>query len=177
MGSHCPPRGKKIHIPQGGLWPTQMPRVGELPLRTLYQGCWNLAGLGGPTNWICLAGGQNSPPSQGWKAQGNLPRKSGLPFLVPAVRSKVFPGQGYTAPPVPKCLTWNVFLPDELSYQDVWQQPFLFNCGLGPRITVLGGEIQPASWPRFPPLGESVLELRERVKEHVVFLNKMSSRA
>ena len=40
-------------------------------------------------------------------------------FSIPAVRSKVFLGQGYTVPPAPKCLTQNVFLPDELSYQDV----------------------------------------------------------
>ena len=38
---------------------------------------------------------------------------------IPEVRSRVFPGQDYTAPPAPKCLTCNVFLPDELSYQDV----------------------------------------------------------
>ena len=46
-------------------------------------------------------------------------------FSIPAVRSRVFPGQGYTAPPAPRCLTQNVFLPDELSYQDMQQQPFL----------------------------------------------------
>ena len=40
-------------------------------------------------------------------------------FLILAIRRKVFPGQGYTAPHAPKCLTWNVFLPDELSYQDM----------------------------------------------------------
>ena len=40
-------------------------------------------------------------------------------FSIPAVRSKVLLSQGYTVPPAPRCLTWSVFLPDDLSYQDV----------------------------------------------------------
>ena len=46
-------------------------------------------------------------------------------FSIPAVRSKAFLGQGYTVPPAPWCLTRYVFLPNNLSYQDVPQQPFL----------------------------------------------------
>ena len=40
-------------------------------------------------------------------------------FSISEVRSRVFLGQGYTTPPAPMCLTWNMFLPDELSYQDM----------------------------------------------------------
>ena len=40
-------------------------------------------------------------------------------FLIPEVRSRVFPGQDYSAPSAPKCLTQNVLLMDELLYQDV----------------------------------------------------------
>ena len=54
-----------------------------------------------------------------------LSQKIHASFSIPAVRSKVFWNQGYTTPPTPKCLTQNVFLPDELSYQAVQQQPFL----------------------------------------------------
>ena len=54
-----------------------------------------------------------------------LAQKIWASFSIPAVRSKVFLGQGYTAPLAPKCLTQNVFLLDELSYQDIQQQPFL----------------------------------------------------
>ena len=50
-----------------------------------------------------------------WK----LAQKICFSFSIPAVRSRVFLGQGYTALPAPKCLIWNVFLLDELSYQDV----------------------------------------------------------
>ena len=35
------------------------------------------------------------------------------------------PRSGVCCTPAPKCLTWNVFLPDEMSYQDMCQQPFL----------------------------------------------------
>ena len=41
------------------------------------------------------------------------------------VRCKAFPGQGYTAPPALRCITRNLFLPIDLSYQDVQQQPLL----------------------------------------------------
>ena len=47
----------------------------SLPSRMLKPG-W----IGGPTKWICLIGGQNSLPSQGWSTHGNLLRKSTSPF-------------------------------------------------------------------------------------------------
>ena len=46
-------------------------------------------------------------------------------FSIPEVRCEAFPGQGYTVPPAPKCITRNLFLPDDLSYQDIQQQSFL----------------------------------------------------
>ena len=61
--------------------------------------------------------GVEDPQKLTWKIQAS--------FLIPEVTNRVFLGQDYTTPPAPKCLTWNVFLPDELSYQDVQQQPFL----------------------------------------------------
>ena len=61
---------------------------------------------------------------------------------IPKVRSRVFPRHDYTVPPAPKCLTQNVFLLDELSYQDVQQQPFLPNYCLCPRVAVLGRKTQ-----------------------------------
>ena len=62
-------------------------------------------------------------------------------FLIPEVRSWVFLRQDYTIPPAPKCLTQNMFLPDKLSYQDVWQQPFLLSlmpedCSIGQRNSI-----------------------------------------
>ena len=61
----------------------------------------------------------------GVKDPWKLAQKIHASFSISAVRSRVFLGQGYNVPPAPKCLTQNVFLPDELSYQDMQQQPFL----------------------------------------------------
>ena len=46
-------------------------------------------------------------------------------FSIPKVRMRTHLEQKYTAPPAPKCLNRNAFLPDELAYQDVRQQPIL----------------------------------------------------
>ena len=90
-------------------------------------------------------------------------------FLIPAVRSKVFLGQGYTAPPAPRCLTQSVFLPDELSYEDVWQQPFLLTVAYAQGLQYWAERLNPPADLDFCPLVRSVLELKERVKEHIVF--------
>ena len=93
-------------------------------------------------------------------------------FLIPEVRSRVFLGQGYTAPPALKCLAWNMFLPDELSYQDVRQQPFLLTVAYAWGLQYWAEILNPPVDPDFHPLVRSVLELREMVKEHVVFSKK-----
>ena len=90
-------------------------------------------------------------------------------FSIPAVRSRVFPGQGYTTPPAPKCLTWNVFLPDELSYQDMQQHPFLLTVAYVQGLQYWVERLNLPVDPDFCPLVRSVLEFKERVKEHVVF--------
>ena len=54
-----------------------------------------------------------------------LAQKICTSFLIPAVRCETFSFQEYTAPSAPKCLTRNMFLPDDPSYQDIWQQPLL----------------------------------------------------
>ena len=83
---------------------------------------------------------------------------------IPNVRSKVFLGQDYTAPPAPKCLTWNVFLPNELSYQDVWQQPFLLTIPYAQGLQYWVEKLHPPENPDFHPLARSVIELKEREK-------------
>ena len=114
--------------------------------------------MGRPTNWICHVGGENLQPSKIWAS-----------FLIPKVRSRVFLGQDYTTPPAPKCLTWNVFLPDELSYQDVQQQPFLLTVAYAQGLQYQGEKLNLPENPDFCPLARSVIELKERVKEHVMF--------
>ena len=48
-----------------------------------------------------------------------LAQKIHTSFLILLVRCETFPGQEYTVPPAPKCLTRNMFLPDDLYYQDI----------------------------------------------------------
>ena len=100
-----------------------------------------------------------------WK----LTQKIWASFSIPEVRSRVFLGQDYTTPPAPKCLTWNVFLPDELSYQDVQQQPFLLTVAYAQGLRYWVEKLNLPEDPDFCPLLRSVIELKERVKEHVVF--------
>ena len=90
---------------------------------------------------------------------------------IPNVRSRVSLGQDYTMPPAPKCLTWNAFLPDELSYQDVWQQPFLLTVTHAWGLQYWAEKLNLPESPDFCPLVGSVIELREMVKEHVMFTN------
>ena len=124
--------------------------------------------IGGPANWTHLAGGWNSLPSQGWKTQRNLLGKSWLHFWFQRLEPG-FPGPRYTAPPASKCLTQNVFLPDELSYKDVQQQPFLLTMAYAQGLQYWVERFNPPEDPDFCPLARSVLELRERVKEHIIF--------
>ena len=48
-----------------------------------------------------------------------LAQKICASFLIPAVRCETFPGQEYTMPPAPKCLTRGRFIPNDSSYLDV----------------------------------------------------------
>ena len=124
---------------------------------------WQACQLDMPCWWMELTA------IPGWKTHGNLPRRYGPPFLIPEVRSRVFPGQGYTAPPAPKCLTWNMFLPDELSCQDIRQQPFLLTVAYAQGLQYLAEILNLPVDPDFCPLVRSVLDLKEVVKEHMVF--------
>ena len=62
-----------------------------------------------------------------------------------------------------------MFLPDELSYQNVWQQPFLLTVAYAQGLQYWVERLNLPEDPDFCPLARSVIELRERVKEHVIF--------
>ena len=127
---------------------------------------WQAHQLDMPCWWMELTAipGVEDP----WK----LTQKIWASFSIPVVRSRVLPGQGYTTPPAPKCLTWNIFLPDELSYQDVQQQPFLLTVAYTQGLQYLAEVLNLPVDPDFHPLVRSVLELKEMVNEHVVFSKK-----
>ena len=139
LGSCHLPRGKKLPIPWGGPWPARMPNVGgithqSLPSRMLKPG-W----IGRPTKWICLIGGQNSPPSQGWRTHRNLLGKSMPPFQFQQLEAGSSWVKGIPAPcpqmSHPECVS-----PRQTVLSGCAAAAFSLNCGLCPRITVLGRE-------------------------------------
>ena len=92
-------------------------------------------------------------------------------FSIPKIRSRAFQGQDYTVPPAPRCLNWNAFLLDELPYQDVQQQPFLLTVAYARGLQYWPEKLNLLESPDFCPLVGSVVELREVVREHIVFTN------
>ena len=71
--------------------------------------------------------------------------------------------QEYTVPPTPKCLNRNAFLPDELSYQEVWQQPILLMVTYARGLQYWAERSHLLESPDLWPLAGSVMELRETV--------------
>ena len=65
-----------------------------------------------------------------------------------------------------------MFLPDELSYQDVQQQPFLLTVAYAQGLQYWAEILNLPFDADFCPLVRSVLELKEMVKEHIVFSKK-----
>ena len=84
---------------------------------------------------------------------------------------RAFLEQEYTVPSAPKCLNRNTFLLDELSYQDIWQQPILLTVAYARGLQYWVEKLNPLESPDLCPLAGSVVELRETVLEHVTFTN------
>ena len=82
---------------------------------------------------------------------------------------RAFLEQEYTTPPAPKCLSRNTFLPDELSYQDIWQQPTLLTVAYARGLQYWAEKLKPPRSPDLHPLAGSVVEMRETVQEYVTF--------
>ena len=84
-------------------------------------------------------------------------------FSIPKVRSRTFLGQEYTAPPAPRCLNQNAFLLDKLSYQDMWQQPFLLTVAYARGLQYWAEKLNLLESPGFCPLVGSIVELTSGV--------------
>ena len=76
---------------------------------------------------------------------------------------RAFPEQEYTVHPAPKCLDRNAFLLDELSYQDIWQQPVILMIAYARGLQYWAKELILLESPDFCPLEGGVVELREAV--------------
>ena len=82
---------------------------------------------------------------------------------------KASPNQLYTVPSAPKCLSRNAFILDELSYQDVHQQPTLLKVTYTRGLQYWAEKLNLPRNPDLCPLVGSVVELRETMQEHVTF--------
>ena len=97
-----------------------------------------------------------------------LEKKIHASFLILVVRCEAFPGQGYTAPP-PKCLTRNMILPNDPSFQDIWQQPLLLTVAYAQELQYWAEKFRLPVHPDYCPLVMSIVKLMQCVKEHITF--------
>ena len=97
-----------------------------------------------------------------------LAQKICASFLIPAVRCEASPGQEYTAPPAPKCISRNMFLPNDPSYQDVRQQPLLLTVAYARELEYCMEKFRLPVHPDYCPL-TGIVELMQCVKEHITF--------
>ena len=122
---------------------------------------WQAKQLGNPTWWMELQAilGIRDPWKLAWKIRAS--------FYIPEVRMRTLLEPEYTAPPTPRSLDRNAFLPDDLSYQDMQQKPALLTMAYTRSLQYW---VEKQSLPRsqnLRPLAESVIELWEAVKEYV----------
>ena len=88
-------------------------------------------------------------------------------FYVPEVRSRMFPEEGYSAPPGPQSLNREAYLLDRLFYQDLRWQPALLTVAYCWCLQHWAEKCNLPQNPDFCPLAESVRELRQAIHEFV----------
>ena len=126
---------------------------------------WQACQLSTPCWW------ENLRAIPGVKDLQKLTHKIWASFSIPEVRSRAFLGQDYAVPLTPRYLNQNVFLPDKLLYQDIQHQPFLLTVTYARGLQYWVQKLNLPESPDFCPLAGSVIELRETVREHIVFTN------
>ena len=124
---------------------------------------WQAKQLGTPAWWPELKA------IPGVKDPQKLAHTIQASFCIPEVRMRAILGQEYTAPPAPKCLSRNAFLPDELSYQDIQQQLTLLMVAYTRGLQYWVEKLKLPRNPDLHPLAGCVVELRKTVQEHVTF--------
>ena len=139
VGSCHLPRGKKLYIPQGGPWLARMPKVGRITHQSLPSRMLKPAWIGRPAKWIHPIGGLNSLPSQGWRTHGNLLGKSVPPFEFQQLEARSSWVKGILCPLPPGVSPRLCFSQTNCPIRTC-DSSLSLNCGLCPRITVLGGE-------------------------------------
>ena len=124
---------------------------------------WQARQLGTPTWWTELKAipGIRDPWKLAWKIRAS--------FYIPDVRKRTLQETEYTVPPTLRSLDRNAFLPDELSYQDMQQQPALLTIAYTWSLQYWAEKQSLPRSQNLHPLAESVIKLWEAVKEYVTF--------
>ena len=124
---------------------------------------WQANQLGTPAWWTELQA------ILGIRDPQKLAQKIRASFYIPEVRMRTLLEPGYTAPPAPRSLNRNAFLPDDLSYQDGQQKLALLTVAYARSLQYWVEKQSPPRHWSLCPLAESVIELQEAVKEYVTF--------
>ena len=127
-----------------------------------------MVGVANPTAWhphlVDRAQGHSGdkrPPEAGLENQGIL-LHLGSQDEGPT-RARIY------STSTPKSLNRNTFLPDELSYQDMWQQPALLTIAYARSLQYWAEKLSLLRSPDLHPLVGRVVKLWEAVREHVTF--------
>ena len=124
---------------------------------------WQANQLGTPAWWMELQA------ILGIRDPQKLAQKIRASFYIPKVRMRTLLQLGYTVPPAPRSLDRHAFLPDNLSYQDVWQKPALLTVTYARSLQYWAEKQSPPRHWSLRPLAKSVVELQEVVKEYITF--------
>ena len=124
---------------------------------------WQAQQLGTPTWWAELKAilGIRDPQKLAWIIR--------VSFYIPEVRMRTLQEPEYTVPPSPRSLDRNAFLPDELSYQDMRQQPALLTIAYARSLQYWVEQQSLLRNQNLHPLAESVIKLWEAVTEYIPF--------
>ena len=124
---------------------------------------WQANQLGTPTWWMEL---QAIPCI---RDPLKLAQKIRASFYIREVRMRALQEPGYTVPPTPKSLDRNAFLPNDLSYQDVWKKLALLTVAYAQSLQYWAEKQSPPKRQNLHSLAESDIKLWEAVKEYVTF--------
>ena len=108
---------------------------------------WQAKQLGTPAWWSELKA------ILGVKDPQKLSCKIRASFYIPKVGMRASPNQQYTAPPAPKCHNRIAFILDELSYQDICQQPTLLTVAYARDLQYWVEKLNHQEVQTFAPLG------------------------
>ena len=124
---------------------------------------WQANQLGTPALWM------EFQAILGIRDPQRLAQKIRASFYIPEVRMRTLLEPEYTVPPAPRSLNRNTFLPDDLSYQDMWQRPALLMIAYARSLQYWAEKHSLPRSQNLHPLAESVVKLQEVVKEYVTF--------